>query len=78
VYCDYCATTPQSAGEMRLATAGGQWSPDHLLGDLPNLVSGRDTAEPPVSRVLRSIGLGLEDIALAAAVLAAVRPYYHQ
>lgn len=74
VYCDYRATTPASAGEMTLAAAAGTWSADRLLGDLPELVAGRAT---PPSRTrpafFRSIGLGLEDIAAAVAVLAAVR-----
>lgn len=74
VYCDYRVTTPASAGEMKLASASGTWTSDRLLGDLPELVSG--TATPP-SRTrpvfFRSIGLGLEDIAAAVAVLAAAR-----
>ncbi|BDA87002.1 NAD(P)H-dependent anabolic L-arginine dehydrogenase DauB [Aureimonas sp. SA4125] len=74
VYCDYRATTPASAGEMKLAAAAGTWSADCLLGDLPELVTGRATL-PSRTRpaFFRSIGLGLEDIAAAAAVLAAAR-----
>lgn len=74
VYCDYRATTPASAGEMKLAAAAGQWSADALCGDLPELLAGRAKApsrERPA--FFRSIGLGLEDVAAAVALLAAAR-----
>jgi L-arginine dehydrogenase len=74
VYCDYRATTPAAAGDMKLATAAGTWSADAVLGDLPELLSGRakaPTGQRPV--FFRSIGLGLEDIAAAVAVLAAMQ-----
>ena len=74
VYCDYRATTPAVAGEMKLAAASGQWSADRLAGDLPELLSGRAPerhADRPA--FFRSIGLGLEDIAIASALLAAAR-----
>ncbi len=74
VYCDYRATTPASAGEMRLATDAGDWTPDALCGDLPELLTGRAKApsrERPA--FFRSIGLGLEDVAAAVAILAAAR-----
>lgn len=73
VYCDYAPTTPTAAGEMRLATAAGGWAPDRLRGDLPALVAG--SAPPPSGdRVafFRSVGLGLEDVALATAVLRSI------
>lgn len=71
VYCDYRQTTPGVAGEMVQATESGVWSADRLIGDLPELVSGR-AALPSRERpaFFRSVGLGLEDIAAAAAVLA--------
>ncbi|WDZ79121.1 ornithine cyclodeaminase family protein (plasmid) [Ensifer adhaerens] len=74
VYCDYRATTPAAAGEMKLATAAGQWNPDSLCGDLAELLTGRAKA-PSRKRpaFFRSIGLGLEDVAAAAALLAATR-----
>lgn len=74
VYCDYRATTPQSAGEMKLATASGTWSPEYIQGDLPELFNGK-AAKPAYERPVffRSIGLGLEDIAAAVAVLSAYR-----
>jgi L-arginine dehydrogenase len=42
------------------------WSPDSVLGDLPELVSG--IARKPSGQhhvFFRSIGLGLEDVAIA-------------
>ncbi|MBW6422495.1 ornithine cyclodeaminase family protein [Rhizobium sp. XQZ8] len=74
VYCDYRATTPASAGEMKLAVAADQWSIGALKGDLPELLAGR--AELPSRQrpaFFRSIGLGLEDISAAVALLAAAR-----
>lgn len=74
VYCDYRATTPQSAADMKLATQTGLWGADAIRGDLPELVAGR--AQPPSRErpaYFRSIGLGLEDIAVAAALLTAAR-----
>lgn len=71
VYCDYRATTPYSAGEMKIATATGEWGVDRIRGDLPELLTDRapkPTHERPA--FFRSIGLGLEDIAAAVAVLA--------
>ncbi|MCP2158452.1 ornithine cyclodeaminase family protein [Agrobacterium sp. 10MFCol1.1] len=74
VYCDYRETTPSSAGDMKLATAAGTWSPEALFGDLPELMAGRAKApsrERPA--FFRSIGLGLEDVAAAVALLSAAR-----
>lgn len=68
VYCDYRATTPNSAGEMKLATAAG-WSSDSIRGDLAELETG--TCTPPSGNhpvFFRSIGLGLEDIFMAQAI----------
>lgn len=70
VYCDYRETTPGSAGEMVLATQAGLWSADRIIGDLAELVTKRcprPTGDRPV--FFRSIGLGLEDIAMAEAIL---------
>lgn len=66
VYCDYRATTPASAGEMKLAARHHGWSTEQLKGDLPSLVCG--TCEKPGYErhaFFRSIGLGLEDVAIA-------------
>ncbi|TWC36988.1 ornithine cyclodeaminase [Pseudomonas sp. SJZ079] len=69
VYCDYRATTPASAGEMCLASEQYGWDRALIRGDLAELLSGQ--AAPPDYRrhvFFRSIGLGLEDIALANAL----------
>ena len=66
VYCDYRATTPDSAGEMQLAKQHHDWTPTLICGDLSELVAG--TAKRPHAgrhTFFRSIGLGLEDIAIA-------------
>lgn len=69
VYCDYRATTPASAGEMRLAAEQHGWDIAQIRGDLPELLSGA-AARPDYRRhaFFRSIGLGLEDVALANAL----------
>lgn len=66
VYCDYKATTPASAGEMKLAVENHQWSIEQVKGDLADLVN-QDVPKPDYQRTVffRSIGLGLEDIAMA-------------
>lgn len=69
VYCDYKVTTPASAGEMVLATQGHSWSAQEIIGDLADLCTGRcklPDYDKPV--FFRSIGLGIEDIAIAYAV----------
>lgn len=69
VYCDYRRTTPGSAGEMLIAGEQHGWDNAAILGDLPALLSNqaqRPSAERHV--FFRSIGLGLEDIALANAL----------
>ncbi len=69
VYCDYRKTTPGSAGEMLIASAEHGWDSSAIQGDLAELLSGQ-TPRPQYSRSVffRSIGLGLEDIALANAL----------
>ena len=69
VYCDFKATTPESAGEMVLAEESGQWSRERIKGDLADLCAGAVSApdyEKPV--FFRSIGLGIEDVAIAYAI----------
>nr|WP_298144805.1 ornithine cyclodeaminase family protein [uncultured Pseudomonas sp.] len=69
VYCDYRATTPGSAGEMCLAREQHGWDSALICGDLAQLLN--DEAPRPAYRrhaFFRSIGLGLEDIALANAL----------
>jgi L-arginine dehydrogenase len=74
VYCDYRATTPSSAGEMQLAAAEHGWSVGSVVGDLPELTIG-SAALPSYARhaFFRSIGLGLEDVAMAHALLRLVQ-----
>ncbi|UXU88581.1 ornithine cyclodeaminase family protein [Burkholderia sp. S-53] len=69
VYCDYRHTTPASAGEMQIAAADHGWDTARIVGDLPALVAGA-CATPSRTRhaFFRSIGLGLEDIAIAHAL----------
>ncbi|MEM5402107.1 MULTISPECIES: ornithine cyclodeaminase family protein [Paraburkholderia] len=69
VYCDYRHTTPQSAGEMVLAAREHGWSPDAIAGDLAELANDA-CPRPAYARhaFFRSIGLGLEDIAVANAL----------
>lgn len=69
VYCDYRRTTPGSAGEMLIAGEQHGWDNAAILGDLPELLSNQ-AQRPSTERhvFFRSIGLGLEDIALANAL----------
>jgi len=69
VYCDYRATTPGAAGEMLLAAEQHGWERATIRGDLPELLSGQAPRPDYHQHVFfRSIGLGLEDIALANAL----------
>ncbi len=66
VYCDYAPTTPAAAAEMQLAVADHDWSAEHIKGDLGMLACGAaplPTYDRPA--YFRSVGLGLEDIAMA-------------
>ena len=69
VFCDYRLTTPGSAGEMLIAAEQHGWSKDSIVGDLADLLSEK-VQRPGYDRhvFFRSIGLGLEDVALANAV----------
>ena len=69
VFCDYRVTTPGSAGEMLIAGEQHGWDNKAIVGDLPNLLSDK-VQRPGYDRhvFFRSIGLGLEDIALANAI----------
>ncbi|MGN8276307.1 ornithine cyclodeaminase family protein [Pseudomonas sp. SMN5] len=69
VFCDYRQTTPGSAGEMLIAGEQHGWDASHIVGDLPELLS-EQVARPGYERhvFFRSIGLGLEDVALANAL----------
>ncbi|WP_274073944.1 ornithine cyclodeaminase family protein [Pseudomonas putida] len=69
VFCDYRVTTPGSAGEMLIAAEQHGWHDKAIVGDLPDLLSEK-VQRPGYDRhvFFRSIGLGLEDIALANAI----------
>jgi L-arginine dehydrogenase len=69
VFCDYRVTTPGSAGEMLIAGEQHGWDKGTIVGDLPDLLSAK-VPRPDYDRhvFFRSIGLGLEDIALANAL----------
>ena len=69
VFCDYRLTTPGSAGEMLIAGEQHGWDVRAIVGDLPDVLSGK-VQRPDYERTVffRSIGLGLEDIALANAI----------
>jgi L-arginine dehydrogenase len=69
VFCDYRLTTPGSAGEMLIAAEQHGWDKGAIVGDLPDLLSEK-VQRPDYDRhvFFRSIGLGLEDIALANAI----------
>lgn len=69
VFCDYRLTTPGSAGEMLIAAEQHGWTNKAIVGDLPDLLSEK-VQRPDYDRhvFFRSIGLGLEDIALANAI----------
>ncbi len=74
VYCDDRGTTPFSAGEMLIAAAEHDWSVDEIAGDLGDLVTGRaESPQPDTHTFFRSIGLGLEDVAMANAILELAR-----
>lgn len=69
VFCDYRQTTPGTAGDMLIAAEQHGWDPRAIVGDLPELLS--EWVQPPTYDrhvFFRSIGLGLEDIALANAL----------
>ncbi|WP_434648843.1 ornithine cyclodeaminase family protein [Pseudomonas sp. D1-2] len=69
VFCDYRQTTPGSAGEMWIAAEQHGWEPSSIVGDLPDLLSERAARPNYECHVFfRSIGLGLEDVALANAL----------
>jgi len=70
VYADLAPASLAAAGEMLLAVEAGTWSAQDLRGDLPGLLGGTSPApsgERPV--FFRSVGLGIEDAAIALAVL---------
>ncbi|MCE1253969.1 MAG: ornithine cyclodeaminase family protein [Anaerolineae bacterium] len=72
VFCDYRKTAPLAAGEMLIAAEKHGWSAENIVADLPELVSGKHAGISAVSSgraFFRSIGLGIEDIAIAALLI---------
>ena len=69
VYCDYKSTAVNVAGEMKIASKNEGWSSEEISGDLPELM-GKSCRLPSYDKPIffRSIGLGLEDIAIAYGV----------
>ncbi|MEO3871016.1 hypothetical protein ABGB18_19580 [Nonomuraea sp. B12E4] len=70
VYADHAPGAHAAAGDMRIATAEHGFTLDAIRGDLAGLVSGSapaPTGDKPV--YFRSVGLGIEDAAVALAVL---------
>jgi L-arginine dehydrogenase len=69
VYCDHAPACVVAAGEMLLAVQEGTWSAEQVRGDLPRLLGGA-CAPPSGDRPVffRSVGLGIEDAAVALAV----------
>ncbi|MFI7080216.1 ornithine cyclodeaminase family protein [Micromonospora sp. NPDC049903] len=65
VYCDYRVTTPEWAADMVLAREQVGWEAASIIADLPELLSAPAVSGTGRTRYFRSIGLGLEDLALA-------------
>ncbi|MFI6735396.1 ornithine cyclodeaminase family protein [Nonomuraea sp. NPDC050451] len=69
-YGDHRPTVTATAGEMAIAAEQGLWSAADLRGDLPELLTGAcpaPTGDRPV--FFRSVGLGIEDLAVARLLL---------
>lgn len=71
VYADHRTATSAPAAEMRIACTEHGWNLDAIRGDLPGLIRG-DAPRPSGTRAVyfRSVGLGLQDAAVALAALA--------
>lgn len=69
VYCDYRATAPSTAGEMKLAIAAGTWNQTDVVADLAELASGAPARRSDKPAFFRSTGLGIEDLAIAGLLL---------
>lgn len=71
VFCDYRKTCPKVAGEMLLAKSRINWSPDEIVADLPELIGSTEKlyVQDDKPKYFRSVGLGIEDIAVACSLL---------
>lgn len=70
VYADLASAAFSAAGEMRIAAAEHGFTIDAIRGDLPGLLSGTSPLPSGGRPVFfRSVGLGIEDAAVAVAAL---------
>lgn len=79
VYADLTPSAFAAAGEMRIAAAEHGFTEDAIRGDLAGLVSGEappPTGDRPV--FFRSVGLGIEDAAIALAAFTAAQTQENQ
>lgn len=65
VFCDYRATAPTTAGEMKIAIEATTWAESSIVADLPELANGFVVAQNDRPKFFRSTGLGIEDLAIA-------------
>ncbi len=75
VVVDSLEAARAEAGELALAMAEGAIGPEHVVGELADVVLGRipGRAHPRELTVFKSLGLAVEDVAAALAVLEAAR-----
>ncbi len=74
VYCDYRPAALAAAGEFLIAAERHGFRSQEIRGDLPGLLAGADdppSGDRPV--FFRSVGLGIEDAAIAVAVMGQVQ-----
>jgi L-arginine dehydrogenase len=70
VYADHAPAAFSAAGEMRIASAEHGFTESDIRGDLAGLLSGQSPAPTGLRPVFfRSVGLGIEDAAVALAAL---------
>ena len=70
VYADYAPAAFAAGGEMRLAAAEHGFTLTDIRGDLAGLLAGAAPAPTGARPVFfRSVGLGIEDAAVALAAL---------
>lgn len=58
------------AGDLAIPAAAGEWQPDDIVADLAEVVTGTPVRRGPEDiTVFKSVGLALEDLAVAAAAV---------